>query len=131
MSLIQLKQLKKRILLLSLLLLIVVGHSAYAASKSTYTDLRQHGASSGGKGRDVITLSKLTDVAAPACAVFADASVEYRKQRFGEAKIDKKPAKGCNPAQQLCTLTVNWRHAPAGRLNYQLRVKWDIKKSGC
>lgn len=127
----QLKQLTKRILPLSLLLAVILGQSAYAASQSSHTDIKQHGASSGGKGKDVITLKKPKEVPAAACAVFADASVEYRKRRFGEAKIEKKPAKGCNPAKQACKLTVDWRHAPAGRLNYRVKVKWNVKSSGC
>lgn len=131
MSLLQLKQLKKRILALSLLLILIAGQSANASSQSSHTDVKQHGASSGGKGKDVITLKKPKAVAANACAVFADASVEYRKRRFGEAKIEKKPAKGCNPAKQACKLTVDWRHAPAGRLNYRVKVQWDVKNSGC
>ncbi len=131
MSLTQLKQLKKRILPLSLLLVVVAGQSVYAASEFSHTGVKQHQASSGGKGKDVITLQKPKDVAATACAVFADASVEYRKRRFGEAKIEKKPAKGCNPSKQACKLTVDWRHAPAGRLNYRVKVQWDVRNSGC
>ena len=131
MSVNQLKQLKKRILVLSLLLVVVAGQSANAASQSSHTAVKQHGASSGGKGKDVITLKKPKEVAANVCAVFSDASLEYRKRRFGEAKIEKKPAKGCNPAKQACKLTVDWRHAPAGRLNYRVKVQWDVKSSGC
>lgn len=131
MSLTQSKQLKKRILALSLLLVVTAGQSVNAASQSSHTEVKQHGASSGGKGKDVITLKKPTGVDATACAVFADASVEYRKRRFGEAKIEKKPAKGCNPAKQACKLTVDWRHAPAGRLNYRVKVQWDVQSAGC
>ena len=131
MSLIQLKQLEKRTLVLSLLLILIAGQSVNAAGQSSHTDVKQHGASSGGKGKDVITLKKPKVAATNACAVFADASVEYRKRRFGEAKIEKKPAKGCNPAKQTCKLTVDWRHAPAGRLNYRVKVQWDVKNSGC
>ena len=131
MSLIQLKQLKKWILLLSLLLAVVVGQSAYAAGQSSYTALKQHEASSGGKGKDVFTLKKPKEVEATDCVVFIDAIFEYQKRRFGEAKIEKKPAKACNPAKQACKLTVDWRHAPAGRLHYRVKIKWDVTSSGC
>ncbi|MGB0845786.1 MAG: hypothetical protein ACPGSM_03630 [Thiolinea sp.] len=126
----QLKQLSIRAISLSVLLLTLAGQEAYAANKTSYTKVVNHGESSGGKGNDPFTL-KGPKVSGAACAVFVDASVDYKKRRFGEAKIVNKPAKGCNPAKQTCRLSVDWRHAPAGRLNYRITASWKIKSSGC
>lgn len=127
----QLKQLTKRTLPLSLLLLLATGQSVYAAGQSSHTDLIKHGASSGGQGKDIVTLKVPKKVGSNACAVFVDVSVEYRKRRFGKASITSKPAKGCNPGKTACKIAVSWKHAPAGLLNYRLKVNWDVKNSGC
>lgn len=127
----QLEQLKKWILVLSFLLFALTGQSAYAASQSVQTKLMTHKDSSGGQGEDVFALKKPEKLPAKACVAFVDASVEYQKRRFGKAKIEKKPAKGCDPAKAVCKLTVGWNHAPAGALSYQLNVQWNVKKSGC
>ena len=116
---------------LSLLLIALTGQSVYAAGQSSNTDYIKHAASSGGKGNDVVTLKKPDKVKAGECVAFVDASVEYSKRRFGKASIAKAPAKGCDPAKKACKLTVSWSHAPAGLLNYRLKVNWDVKSSGC
>ena len=131
MLFIQLKQLTKWTLPLSLLLLLATGQSVHAAGHSSHTALIKHSASSGGQGKDVVTLKTPKKIGAQACAAFVDVSVEYRKRRFGKATIDSKPAKGCSPGKTACKIAVSWKHAPAGLLNYRLKVNWDVKNSGC
>ena len=116
---------------ISWVLLLGVGQGVYAATtEASDSDLITHGASSGGKGKDTIKL-KAPKLSGSSCAVFVDASVVYDKRRFGEAKIVAKPTKGCNPSKGECKLSVSWKHAPAGRLNYQVKASWKVKASGC
>lgn len=126
----QLKQTVLRAAACSVLMLAVSGQCAHAANEFSNTRLITHGASSGGKGKDTIALKTPKSVGSK-CAKFLNAEVVYKKRRFGEVKMLTKPVRGCNPGNNTCKVTLAWKHAPAGRLNYQLKVNWDVSPSGC
>ena len=100
-----------------------------ATTVVSHSDEYQHDASAGGKGQDSIRLPA-PPVAAGQCALFQDAELVFSKRRYGTASIVVKPAAGCNPAVSQCKLEVKWEHAPAGRLNYKVKIDWAIG-SGC
>ena len=100
----------------SLLLLVLAGlvlgsMSSYAKVTSYQTKLIIHKNSSGEKGRDVITL--------PACYQNQSAVLKFKKRRFGHAKILRVK---CADKKQ-CSATVEWKHKPAGRIEYYIRYK--------
>jgi hypothetical protein len=95
---------------------------AKAATLVTTAKQFNYSSSAGGKGQDIVPLK-----APAACATFVSADIKYIKQRYGQATINKLPAKGCEPNAQQCLLNVTWEHAPAGRLNYEVNVTWDTR----
>jgi hypothetical protein len=103
---------------------LVLAQGAFAAELAPTTVEYQHAEEAGGRGSDVIKLS-----APKVCAVFDDARIVYTKRRYGQANIVSKPADGCNPASAQCKLEVKWEHEPAGRLNYQVEIKWKAQQS--
>lgn len=92
------------------------------ATVVSYTEEVVHSEVSGGKGLDALVL-KSPRVTSGQCAVFDSAQIDYKKRRYGQAVITDLPATACS---KDCKLKVQWEHAPAGRLNYQVKVTWKL-----
>jgi len=92
------------------------------------TDTRtfQHNKSSGGSGVDPIRL-KAPNTSKNNCATFANAQIEYIKRHYGKVEITQRPKAQCNPKKSQCELKVSWKHSPAGRLDYKVKVTWKTK----
>ncbi len=106
--------------------LLAVSHVSLAADTlSSSSDTIEHADLSGGKGID----SVMVKVPNGQCVAFDSAEINYSKRRYGQAVLDKSPA-NCSATKTQCKVSVNWEHAPAGKLNYQVKVKWK-PASGC
>lgn len=103
---------------------LALTQGAFAAEVAPTRLEYQHAEEAGGKGSDVIKLAP-----PKVCAVFDDARIVYTKRRYGQASIVSKPVAGCNPASAQCKVEVKWEHEPAGRLNYQVEIKWKAQQS--
>ena len=90
------------------------------------TQVYKHSKSSGGNGVDSIQLSA-PRTTAKNCAVFKKAMIKYTKRRYGKVEIIKNPKAQCNPQKEQCKLGVSWKHSPAGRLGYKVKVTWVLK----
>lgn len=85
-----------------------------------------HNKSSGGSGLDSVTL-KAPKISGNSCAVFKKATIKYTKRHYGKVEIVQNPKPQCNPKKEQCKISVSWKHSPAGRLNYQIKVAWALK----
>ena len=73
----------------------------------------------GGKGKDKINVS----VNRPKCGeevwVFDRGNIVFKSKRFGDAKIQSSPKRGCIKCSPLA---VKWYHEPTGRIDYQVHI---------
>lgn len=106
---------------------IFLGVTAVAGSEVLVSDTKvfQHKVSSGGKGLDSINL-RAPRVPKNSCAVFKNAVVKYTKRQYGKVEITKRPKAQCNPKKEQCKLGVSWEHTPSGRLDYKVKVSWQL-----
>lgn len=112
---------------LSLLSGVVVGADTDKDELVSYTKDITHNHGGGGRGEDSISLiAPKTDN--KSCAVFNSATIEYNMRRYGNASITAKPILRCNPREEKdCSLDVSWKHAPAGGLNYKIKIGWMLQ----
>ena len=125
-------QFKQSLVWTGFLLLWLLSQSqvAIADTAVSYSSVYQHGESSGGRGKDIVSLSA-PKLAQGECASFISAELDIQKRRFGEASIIVSPDRGCKPGKGECKVSVSWKHAPAGRLKYRVLGRWEVTDSGC
>jgi hypothetical protein len=114
---------------LSLLLLSGVAMGAEKDELISYTTNIVHNHGGGGRGMDTIPLV-VPKTNKRQCAVFNSAKLEFSMRRYGNANIALKPLLRCDPrGEEGCALGVSWQHAPAGGLEYRIKVGWVLQ--GC
>lgn len=79
-----------------------------------------HADPSGGRGYDRMTLS-----APKACATVKSVNIVWYKRRYGTVTRLEVPRFGCNPVRERCAVRTQWRHDPAGSLDYKLAIEWN------
>ncbi len=126
----QLKQPIHRILWVLFLLGCIASPPALADTVSSISRLFEHDNRAGDKASDTVVL-RAPKVTVGQCVLFVDASIKYKKQRFGKVSIVSKPVRGCNPARQRCTLKTSVKYAPSGHVHYWVEATWEVKPSGC
>ncbi len=93
----------------------------------SYTDNIIHNHKGGGRGVDTIELIA-PKTAKNNCAVYKRSKIKYNIRRFASAKIDSEPTLFCNPEKEKpCVIDVSWKHSPAGRLDYKIKVSWVLE----
>lgn len=113
---------------LSLSLLSGIAMGAEADELTSYTKNIVHNHGGGGKGVDIIPLV-MPKTNSRQCAVFNSAELEYSMRRYANAAIISEPLLRCDPrGKEGCALDISWRHAPAGGLNYRVKVGWKLKR---
>ncbi len=114
---------------LSLSLLSGVAIGADTDELVSYTKNIVHNHGGGGRGVDTIPLV-MPETNNHQCAVFNSAELEYSMRRYANATITAQPLLRCDPRGRAgCVLDVSWQHAPAGGLDYRVRVGWVLQ--GC
>jgi hypothetical protein len=103
------------------LVLLSMSSTIYAASIVTYSDVKEHFEEAGGEGVDVVIMKKPNTLATQ-CASLSDVKVKYIQRRYGKVTVEAKSVKACKVGP--CKLRLSWRHAPAGRLSYQVKGHW-------
>ena len=112
---------------LSLSLLSGTAIGSGKSELTSYTTTIKHSNGGGGRGVDNIRLT------APKtnnhhCAVFKNAEIKYSMRRYGDASIVSLPSLHCHPHEKTrCDVDIAWKHAPAGRLNYHVKVEWSLQ----
>ncbi|MCK5918686.1 MAG: hypothetical protein KAG34_09680 [Cocleimonas sp.] len=113
---------------LSLSLLSGVAIGADSDELISYTKNIAHNHGGGGKGMDTIPLL-MPETKNHQCAVFNSAKIEYSMRRYGNARITTQPLLRCDPrGKEGCALGISWRHAPAGGLDYRIKVGWVLQR---
>ncbi|WP_020397061.1 hypothetical protein [Thiolinea disciformis] len=112
-----------KIVFWGLLALSQVALGATAAPLTSSSEAIEHADVSGGKGIDNVVVR----VPSGQCVSFDSAEISYSKRRYGQAVV-QKPV-GCNAVNTQCKVPVSWEHAPAGKLNYQVKVNWKPASS--
>lgn len=115
-------------LTIALNLLLSVGLMAEDSKEilvTSHTQEIKHNDKSGGKGIDPIVLVA-PQTTANICAAFSKASIQYTKRRYGVAKLVALPKRQCSPVKEDCKFDVNWKHSPAGGVDYKIQVTWDL-----
>jgi hypothetical protein len=94
---------------------------------TSYTKDIKHNNGGGGRGEDTISLTA-PETDNKSCAVFNSAKLEYNTRRYGDANITTQPILRCDPREEEdCTLGVSWQHAPAGGLDYKVKIGWALQ----
>lgn len=121
--------LKKWVLTITLSVLLLSGVAIGADTDAliSYTTNIVHNHGGGGRGMDTIPLV-MPKTNNHQCAVFNSAKLEYSLRRYGDATITSQPLLRCDPrGKEGCALGVSWRHAPAGGLDYRIKVGWILQ----
>ena len=114
---------------LSLSLLSGIAIGADTDELVSYTKNIVHNHGGGGRGVDTIPLV-MPETNSRQCAVFNSAELEYSMRRYANATITTQPLLRCDPRGRAgCALDISWRHAPAGGLDYRVKVGWVLQ--GC
>lgn len=112
----------KWMLIIALSFIVLLGGGSVNADVLiTKTKIIKHAKSGGERGFDEIELQ-----APNRCAVFSKAKIKYIKRHYGKVKITKRPNPSCHIKNKKCKLKVFWEHSPAGRVDYKVKVTWDI-----
>lgn len=114
-------------LTLTLALLSGVATSAETDVLVSHTKNIKHSHGGGGRGLDKLELIA-PETESNSCPIFNSAEIKYSMRRYGGAKIISQPLLQCDPRnKERCTVSISWKHSPAGRLNYKIRVGWTLK----
>ncbi len=89
---------------------------------------RSHVLSVGEKGEDKFKVKNAPLVCGKNTFVFDHVEMEFKKQRFSDAKIVKMPRKGCNNCKPI---VVRWYNEPTGLLSYELKIVGRIVQGVC
>lgn len=89
---------------------------------------REYDSSLGGKGEEAFEVNMPLPACGKSGPIFDSAEILIgRRSRFGEAKITRMPAAGCDK----CEMRVRYYWEPTGRLHYQLHVYRRIVEGIC
>lgn len=106
---------------------VVLGMASVTAEGLiSVTKTFKHNNSGGGSGVDSIRLTA-PKTSKNSCAVFVNAQIHYTKRHYGKVEITEQPKAQCNPKTEQCKLSISWKHSPAGRLDYKVKVSWATK----
>jgi len=112
---------------LSLSLLSVTAIGADRNEITSYTTTIKHSHGGGGRGVDNIRLMA-PKTKSDHCAMFKSAEIKYSMRRYAHASIVSLPSLHCNLHKKTsCNVDIAWKHAPAGGLNYHVKVEWSLQ----
>ncbi len=112
---------------LALLSGVATGADANRNILVSYSNNIIHNHGGGGRGLDTIELIA-PKTARNSCAVFNYSEIKYNIRRFADAEIVSQPLLLCDPRREKpCAIGVSWKHSPAGRLDYTVKIGWTLQ----
>ena len=118
--------LKKSVFIVFGLSLMSVSAISVADESSlvSYTKTIKHDRDGGGRGTDYLYAPKPA-TESNMCTAVSSAKVIYKKRLYGSARVVSYPSTECASDASQCTIGVFWKHQPAGRVGYRVKVIWE------